>query len=58
MAADAGATYLLVSPPAYFGASLAGISISEHYHRAADESPIPIIVHSSSPPITSLSLCS
>ena len=43
--ADAGATYLLVSPPAYFGASLAGIAISEHYHRAAEEVPIPIIVY-------------
>lgn len=43
--ADAGATYLLVSPPPYFGASLPGIGISEHYHRAADELPIPIIVY-------------
>ena len=43
--AEAGATYLLVSPPPYFGASLAPIAISEHYHRAADELPIPIIVY-------------
>jgi 4-hydroxy-2-oxoglutarate aldolase len=43
--ADAGATYLLVSPPPYFGASLAGIAISDHYHRAAEELPIPVIVY-------------
>jgi 4-hydroxy-2-oxoglutarate aldolase len=43
--ADAGATYLLVSPPPYFGASLPGIAISEHYHRAADELPIPLLVY-------------
>lgn len=43
--ADAGASYLLVSPPPYFGSSLPGISISEHFHRAADEVPIPIIVY-------------
>lgn len=43
--ADAGATYLLVSPPPYFGASLAGIALSEHYHRAADALKIPVIVY-------------
>jgi 4-hydroxy-2-oxoglutarate aldolase len=43
--AQAGASYLLVSPPPYFGSSLPGIAISEHYHRAADELPIPIIVY-------------
>jgi 4-hydroxy-2-oxoglutarate aldolase len=43
--ADAGASYLLVSPPPYFGPSLPGIGISEHYHHAADELPIPIIVY-------------
>ena len=43
--ADAGASYLLVSPPPYFGASLPGIAISEHYHRAADALPVPIIVY-------------
>ncbi len=43
--ADAGATHLLVSPPPYFGASLPSIALSEHYHRAADAVPIPIIVY-------------
>ena len=43
--AAAGATYLLLSPPPYFGASLPAIAISEHYHRAAEELPIPIIVY-------------
>jgi 4-hydroxy-2-oxoglutarate aldolase len=43
--AEVGASYVLLSPPPYFGASLAGISLSEHYHRAADELPIPIIVY-------------
>jgi 4-hydroxy-2-oxoglutarate aldolase len=43
--AEAGATYLLVSPPPYFGASLAGVAISEHYHHAADALPIPVIVY-------------
>lgn len=43
--ADAGASYLLVSPPPYFGASLPPIGLSEHYHRAADALPIPIIVY-------------
>lgn len=43
--ADAGAEYLLVSPPAYFGASLAPAALVDHYHRAADEVPVPIIVY-------------
>jgi 4-hydroxy-2-oxoglutarate aldolase len=43
--ADAGATYLLVSPPAYFGAGLPAVGLAEHYHRAADDLPIPIIVY-------------
>lgn len=43
--ADAGASYLLVSPPPYFGASLPPIGLSEHYHRAADALPVPIIVY-------------
>ena len=43
--AEAGADYLLISPPPYFGASLAPIAISEHYHRAADAVPVPVIVY-------------
>ena len=43
--ADAGATYLLVSPPPYFGSGLPAAALVEHYHRAADELPIPIIVY-------------
>jgi 4-hydroxy-2-oxoglutarate aldolase len=43
--ADAGATFLLVSPPPYFGASLSGVAILEHYHRAADELAIPMLVY-------------
>lgn len=43
--ADAGAEYLLVSPPPYFGSTLAAAALVEHYHRAADEVPVPIIVY-------------
>src|SRR5690606_11834411 len=43
--AHAGATYLLVSPPSYFGASLPPAAVAEHYQPAADELPIPIIVY-------------
>ena len=43
--AEAGADYLLISPPPYFGPTLPAIAISEHYHRAADELRIPVIVY-------------
>ena len=45
MLAEAGAQYLLISPPPYFGSTLPPIGISEHYHRAAEELPIPVIVY-------------
>lgn len=40
-----GAEYALVSPPAYFGSLLSPAELAEHYQRAADESPIPVIVY-------------
>jgi 4-hydroxy-2-oxoglutarate aldolase len=40
-----GADFLLVSPPSYFGASLSPGALADHYRRAADASPIPIIVY-------------
>jgi 4-hydroxy-2-oxoglutarate aldolase len=40
-----GAEYGLVSPPSYFGATLSPVALADHYRRAADESPIPIIVY-------------
>lgn len=40
-----GAEFLLVSPPAYFGSTLNPSSLADHFKRAADESPIPIIVY-------------
>lgn len=43
--AGQGADYALVSPPAYFGAGLSPAAIAEHYHHAAEASPIPIIVY-------------
>ena len=43
--AEAGAEYLLISPPPYFGPTLPPAAISDHYHRAADELPIPTIVY-------------
>lgn len=43
--AHEGAEYALVSPPAYFGAALPPSAIADHYKRAAEESPIPLIVY-------------
>ena len=43
--AQQGAEYALVSPPPYFGATLSPAALADHYRRAADESPIPIIVY-------------
>jgi 4-hydroxy-2-oxoglutarate aldolase len=43
--AQQGAEYALVSPPSYFGAALSPAALADHYRRAADESPIPIIVY-------------
>lgn len=40
-----GAEYLLVSPPSYFGSVLPPSALADHYKRAADESPVPIIVY-------------
>lgn len=40
-----GAEYLLVSPPSYFGASLSPSALADHYRRAADASPVPVIVY-------------
>lgn len=40
-----GAEYALVSPPAYFGSLLSAAALADHYQRAADESPIPVIVY-------------
>lgn len=43
--AQQGAEYALVSPPSYFGAALSPVALADHYRRAGDESPIPIIVY-------------
>jgi 4-hydroxy-2-oxoglutarate aldolase len=43
--AQQGAEYALVSPPSYFGPTLSPAALADHYRRAADESPIPIIVY-------------
>ena len=43
--AQAGADFLLVSPPSYFGSSLTPAALATHYRSAADASPIPIIVY-------------
>lgn len=43
--ADEGAEYALVSPPSYFGSILSPAAIADHFQRAADKSPIPIIVY-------------
>ena len=43
--AQEGADFLLVSPPSYFGPSLAPAALANHYRRAADESPVPVIVY-------------
>jgi 4-hydroxy-2-oxoglutarate aldolase len=43
--AKQGAEYLLVSPPAYFGASLSPAALADHYKRAADAAPVPTIVY-------------
>jgi 4-hydroxy-2-oxoglutarate aldolase len=40
-----GAEYALVSPPAYFGSVLSPSGLADHYKRAADESPLPVIVY-------------
>lgn len=43
--AGEGAEYALVSPPSYFGSVLSPSALADHYKRAADESPIPVIVY-------------
>lgn len=43
--AAAGADYLLVSPPSYFGATLGAAALRDHYHGVADASPVPVIVY-------------
>jgi 4-hydroxy-2-oxoglutarate aldolase len=43
--AGEGAEYVLVSPPSYFGSVLSPSALADHYKRAADESPVPVIVY-------------
>ncbi len=43
--AESGAGFLLVSPPAYFGASLSPAALLGHYQRIADAVPVPVIVY-------------
>ena len=40
-----GAEYTLVSPPPYFGSTLSPSALADHYKRAADDSPVPVIVY-------------
>jgi 4-hydroxy-2-oxoglutarate aldolase len=43
--AAAGADAALIHPPPYFGAYLPAVALLDHYHAAADASPVPVIVY-------------
>ncbi|MGQ0813311.1 MAG: dihydrodipicolinate synthase family protein [Gemmatimonadota bacterium] len=43
--AAAGAEYVLVSPPSYFGSVISPAALADHYTHVADESPVPVLVY-------------
>ena len=44
-AADAGADGVLVRAPSYYGPVITTASLTEHFRRVADQSPIPLILY-------------
>ncbi|KAI1466882.1 dihydrodipicolinate synthetase family protein [Daldinia caldariorum] len=44
-AANAGANYVIILPPAYYGGLLNTHKIVQHFHDVADGSPIPVIIY-------------
>ena len=44
-AAARGADAVLVVAPHYYGGAMTDAALSEHYHRVADESPIPVMLY-------------
>jgi len=44
-AADAGANYVLVLPPAYFGKATTGPVVESFYAEVAQKSPLPVLVY-------------
>jgi 4-hydroxy-2-oxoglutarate aldolase len=44
-AAARGADAVLVVAPHYYGASMTERALSQHYHRVADEAPVPVVLY-------------
>src|SRR5579871_94878 len=45
-AAEHGADAVLVVAPHYYASAMTEQALSEHYHRVADESPVPVVLYS------------
>jgi 4-hydroxy-2-oxoglutarate aldolase len=45
VAADLGADAVLVRPPAYFGSTLSGPALADHFRQVADASPVPVLLY-------------
>jgi 4-hydroxy-2-oxoglutarate aldolase len=43
--ADAGADYVIVQPPSYYGETLAPDALRDHFQAIADASPVPVILY-------------
>lgn len=43
--ADAGADYVIVQPPSYYGGTLQPEALREHFEAIADASPVPVILY-------------
>jgi len=44
-AASRGADAALVVAPHYYGSAMTGAALRQHYHRVADESPVPVMLY-------------
>jgi 4-hydroxy-2-oxoglutarate aldolase len=44
-AASRGADAVLVVAPHYYGAAMTPAALADHYHRVADESPVPVVLY-------------
>jgi len=44
-AAARGADAVLVVAPHYYGSAMSNAALSAHYHRVADESPVPVVLY-------------
>ena len=43
--ADAGADYVIVQPPSYYGETLPAEALRDHFQAIADASPVPVILY-------------